>query len=226
MVAPGNPYASNEGWSIAGRDCYEIRRLTSSHDCLHRGAGAHTPKVLVRVGNPEWNPATTKWANEQVGVSQECAERVRGLITMIPEWWSNCQVRMRWRVLEQGSARERESTVCIRFTQVENEGPYANRKVVTKEVEANLLVLVNLIREQCFQQVENFVPGDIRYQGFEDLEGRGKGMITINRRKVSLFEVDVAIGCLLGFHLGNGIQAIVVVPTSGAPSGAKWEQRR
>jgi len=114
---------------------------------------------------------------------------------------------MRWRVLEQGSARERESTVCIRFTQVENEGSYANRQVVTKEVEAYVLVLINLIREQCFQQVENFVPGDIRYQGLEDLQGKGRGMITINRRKVSLFEVDVAIGCLLGFHLGTGIQA-------------------
>jgi hypothetical protein len=89
MVAPGNPYATNEGWSIAGRDCYENRRLTSSHDCLHRGAGAHTPKVLVRVGVPEWNPATTKCVNEQVGVSQECAERVRGLIEMMikmPVW--------------------------------------------------------------------------------------------------------------------------------------------
>jgi hypothetical protein len=32
-------------------------------------------------------------------------------------------------------------------------------------------------------------------------------MITFNRRKASLFEVDVAIGCLLGFYLGNGIQA-------------------
>ena len=97
--------------------------------------------------------------------------------------------------------------MCIRFTQVEHEGPRANRQVTTREVEAEVLGLVNLIREQCFQQVENFVPGDIRYQGFEDLEGRGKGMITINRRKVSLFEADVAIGCLLGFYLGNGIQA-------------------
>jgi hypothetical protein len=76
MVAPGNPYATNEGWSIVWRDCYESRRQTSRHDCLHRGAGAHTPKVLIRVGIPEWNPATTKWVNEQVGVSQECAERV------------------------------------------------------------------------------------------------------------------------------------------------------
>ena len=71
-----------------------------------------------------------------------------------------------------GRARERESTVCIRFTQVENEGSYAHRRVISKEVEADVLVLINLIRDQCFQQVENFVPGDIRYQGFEDLEGR------------------------------------------------------
>ena len=207
MVAPGNPCATNEGWSIAGRDCYESRRLASSHDCLHRVAGAHTPKALVRVGVPEWNPETTKCVNEEVGVSQECAERVRGLIEMMPEWWSNCQVRMRWRALEQGSERERESTVCIRFTQVESEGPCANRQVTTKEVEAEVLGLVNNIGAQCFQHADNFVSGDIRYQGFEDLEGKGKGMITFNRRTASLFEVDVAIGCLLGFYLGNGIQA-------------------
>jgi hypothetical protein len=74
-------------------------------------------------------------------------------------------------------------------------------------VEAEVLSLANNIRAQCFQHAENFVSGDIRYQGFEDLEGKGKGMITFNRRKASLFEVDVAIGCLLGFYLGNGIQA-------------------
>ena len=32
-------------------------------------------------------------------------------------------------------------------------------------------------------------------------------MVTIQRRKVTSFEVDVAMGCLLGFFLGNGIQA-------------------
>ena len=74
MVAPGNPYAANEEWSIAGRDYYESRQLTSSHDCLHRGAGAHAPKVLVKVGVPEWNSATRKWVSEQVGVSQECQQ--------------------------------------------------------------------------------------------------------------------------------------------------------
>jgi hypothetical protein len=126
---------------------------------------------------------------------------------MMPEWWSNCQVRMRWRALEQGSERERQSTVCIRFTQVESEGPCANRQVTTKEVEAEVLGLVNNIGAQCFQHADNFVSGDIRYQGFEDLEGKGKGMITFNRRKASLFEVDAAIGCLLGFYLGNGIQS-------------------
>ena len=29
FLDPGNPYAANEGWSIAGRDCYENRRLTT-----------------------------------------------------------------------------------------------------------------------------------------------------------------------------------------------------
>ena len=74
MVAPGNPYATNEGWSIAGRDYYDNRQLTNNHDCLHRGAGAHAPKVLVQVGVPEWNSATRKWVSEQVGVSQECQQ--------------------------------------------------------------------------------------------------------------------------------------------------------
>jgi hypothetical protein len=81
---------------------------------------------------------------------------------------------MRWRALERGSARERESTVCIRFTQVESEGPCANRQITTKEVEAEVLSLANNIRAQCFQHAENFVSGDIRYQGFEDLEAKAK----------------------------------------------------
>jgi hypothetical protein len=126
---------------------------------------------------------------------------------MIPEWWSLCQVRMRWEMLEQGSERERDSTVCIRIEQVSTEGLAANRKVTARSVEDEILTLVNRIREQCFQYAEDFASGDIRYQGFEDREGLGRGMITIHRRKVTLFEVDVAIGCLLGFYFGNGIRA-------------------
>ena len=53
----------------------------------------------------------------------------------------------------------------------------------------------------------NFHIRDIRYQGFEDQEGLGKGMITIRRRGVEMFEVDTTLGCLLGFYMGNGIQA-------------------
>ena len=97
---------------------------------------------------------------------------------------------MRWEALEQGSEREKESTVCVRIAQARTEGTVTNRNVTTRTVEADILALVNLIREQCFQHVENFVPGDIRYQKFEDQEGLGRGMITINRHKVNLFEVD------------------------------------
>jgi hypothetical protein len=32
-------------------------------------------------------------------------------------------------------------------------------------------------------------------------------MITMRRRGVEVFEIDIALGCLLGFYLGNGIQA-------------------
>jgi hypothetical protein len=115
---------------------------------------------------------------------------------------------MCWEALEQGSEREKDSTVCIRIAQVRTEGPVTNRNVTAKIVEDDILALVNLIHEQCSQHAEDFAPGDIRNQGFEDREGLGRGMVTINRRKVNVFEVDVAIGCLLGFYLGNGIQAV------------------
>jgi hypothetical protein len=207
VVAPGNAYATNEGWSITGRECYDGRMQMSAHGCLHRGAKASTPKVKIQVGIPEWGTSTDKWIQEQSGVSTECSNSVRSLVTVIPEWWSSCRVRMRWEALEQGSEREKESTVCVRIAQARTEDTVTNRNVTARTVEADILVLVNLIREQCFQHTENFVPGDIRYQGFEDQDGLGRSMITLNRRKVNLFEVDVSIGCLLGFYLGNGIQA-------------------
>ena len=71
----------------------------------------------------------------------------------------------------------------------------------------DILKLANHVREQCFQQAETFISRDIRYQGFEDQDGLGKGMITMRRRKVELFEIDIALGCILGFYLANGIQA-------------------
>jgi hypothetical protein len=96
---------------------------------------------------------------------------------------------MRWEALEQGSEREKDSTVCIRIAQVRTEGPVTNRNVTAKIVEDDILALVNLIHEQCSQHAEDFAPGDIRNQGFEDREGLGRGMVTINRRKVNVCHV-------------------------------------
>ena len=114
---------------------------------------------------------------------------------------------MRWEMLEQQSERERESVICIRIEQTRSEDSVDNRQTSARAVEEDILTLVNLIREQYFQQAETFISGDIRYQGFEDQDGLGKGMITMRRRKVEMFEIDIALGCLLGFYLGNGIQA-------------------
>jgi hypothetical protein len=109
-----------------------------------------------------------KWSSEQSGISEECSTSVRHLVSMIPEWWSRCQVRMRWETLEQGSERERDSSVCIRIAQVGTKSPKTNREVTAKIVEDEILTLVNHIREQCFQHAEDFAPGDVRYQGFAD----------------------------------------------------------
>jgi hypothetical protein len=93
--------------------------------------------------------------------------------------------------------------MCIRIEQTRSEDSVDYRQTSARVVEEDILTLVNLIREQCFQEAEAFISGDIRYQGFEDQDGLGKGMITIRRRKVEMFEIDIALGCLLGFYLGN-----------------------
>jgi hypothetical protein len=134
---------------------------------------------------------------------------------MIPEWWSRCQGRMRWETPEQGSARERISTLCIRIAQYSGGQETRNRIVNVREIEGELLQLLNHIQEQCFPHAPKFSTGDLRYQGFEDREGKGRGMVTINRRKVTTFEVDAAMRCILGLFLGNGIQA-------GSGRAYKW----
>jgi hypothetical protein len=109
LVAPGNAYATNEGCSIAGRECYEGRMQTSNHACLHRGAKSSNPKVSVQVGIPECNETTKRWMRNHSGVSKECSTSVQSLVAMIPEWWSRCEVRMRWEMLEQGTGRGQHS---------------------------------------------------------------------------------------------------------------------
>ena len=193
LVTPGNAYATNEGCSIAGKESYTSRTRTGNHKCLHRGAQSCNPRMNIQVGLPECAEAM-KWSDEQSGISEECSTRVLHLVPMIPEWWSRCRVRMRWEAREQGSERERDSSVCIRIAQVGIKSPVVNRVVMAKDVEDEILTLVNHIREQCFQHVEDFAPGDVRYQGFETRDGLGRGMVTIHRRKVTSFEVDVAIG--------------------------------
>jgi hypothetical protein len=64
---------------------------------------------------------------------------------------------MRWEMHEQGSARERDSKVCIRIAQVSTEGLVANRQVTAASVEVEILTLVNRIREQCFEYAEDCV---------------------------------------------------------------------
>jgi hypothetical protein len=64
--------------------------------------------------------------------------------------------------------------------------------------------------------VPEFLESDIRYQGFENKEGQGRGIVTLPKRKVDTFkEVDVAICCILAFYLGNGIQ-------EGSGHAYKW----
>ena len=89
---------------------------------------------------------------------------------------------MRWEMLEQQSERERESVICIRIEQTRSEDSVDNRQTSARAVEEDILTLVNLIREQYFQQAETFISGDIRYQGFEDKDGLGRVMITMRRR--------------------------------------------
>jgi hypothetical protein len=55
----------------------------------------------LKVGIPEWNATMKKWMQEQEGMSHECAITVQNLLEMTTEWWSRCQVRMRWEMLEQ-----------------------------------------------------------------------------------------------------------------------------
>jgi hypothetical protein len=192
LVAQGDRYATNEGCSIAGTESYEGRRKPGNHACLHRGAKSGIPKMHLKVGIPEWNATMEKWMQEQEGMSHESASTVQKLLEMTPEWWSRCQVRMRWEMLEQQSERERESVICIRFEQTRCEDTVSNRQTSARAVEEDILTLVNLIREQCFQQAETFISGDIRYQGFEDQDGLGKGMITMRRRTVEVFEIDIS----------------------------------
>ena len=82
---------------------------------------------------------------------------------------------MRWEMLEQGSERKRDSTVCIRIVQVSTEGLTANRKVMARSVEDEILTLVNRIREQCFQYAEDFASGisDIRVLKTEKAQDEG-----------------------------------------------------
>jgi hypothetical protein len=68
---------------------------------------------------------------------------------------------MRWVMLEQGSERERDSSVSIRIAEVGTERPKTNREVTARIVGDEILVLANHIREQCFQYAEHFAPGDV-----------------------------------------------------------------
>jgi hypothetical protein len=133
-----------------------------------------SPLSLPSRSDTRYNVCVYTYKSEQSGISEECSTSVRHLVSMIPEWWSRCQVRMCWEVLEQGSERESDSSVCIRIAQVGTKSPKTNREVTAKIVEDEILTLVNHIREQCFQHAEDFAPGDVRYQGFEDREGLGK----------------------------------------------------
>jgi hypothetical protein len=90
LVVPGNAYATNEGCSVAGKECYIHRTQTGNHTCLHRGAKSSNPRMNIHVGIPECNEAIMNWSSEQSGIFEECSTSVRHLVSMIPEWWSRC----------------------------------------------------------------------------------------------------------------------------------------
>jgi hypothetical protein len=120
------------------------------HSCLHLGAQSSSPKISVPKKVPESGAKIQKWNRDQTGVSQECAALVMGLATMVPNWWTLCWVRTRWETPEQGSVRGRDSTICIRIKQCNEGVGTRNRSVNAKEVEEELLCIVNQILAQCF----------------------------------------------------------------------------
>ena len=114
---------------------------------------------------------------------------------------------MKWETPEQGSRRERDCALCIRFMQRDGDQAQSAPQQTTRQIELRFMEIANLIREQCFPDNPAFETGDIRYQCFTDSSGGCRGMVTFKRRNEPTFNIDILLGCILGLHLGNDIKA-------------------
>ena len=202
-----NAFAVQEAWSIDGKTAFEARKATGAHDCFHRGARLNKPSLSISVGLTVTHSHVLSYTQARGSEPDEDTQLVDRWCQEAPDWWSLCKVRMRWETPATGSQRERESAVCVRVIQHTKGTADQTQVAEVKEIEKTLLGFANAIVDQCFSEAPKYNPCDIRYQGFTDQTGKGRGMVTISRRSQDTFNTDVAVGCILGFYMGNGISA-------------------
>jgi len=162
-VTLGNAFATQEAWVIAGKTIFENSDQQGTHNCIPRGARAERPCENIPVGLCHNRDAITAWQAAQSVVSQEGVQLVHKLAEAVPEWWSDCVVPMKWETSEQGSRRERDCALCIRFMQHDSDQAQSAPKMTVRQIELRFMGIANLIREQCFPDNPAFETGDIRY---------------------------------------------------------------
>ena len=88
---------------------------------------------------------------------------------------------------------DKSNIVCVRVIQHTKGTADQTQVAEVKEIEKTLLGFVNAIVDQYFSEAPKYNPCDIRYQGFTDQTGKGRGMVTISRRSQDTFNTDVAV---------------------------------
>ena len=75
--------------------------------------------------------------------------------------------------------------------------------------------MVNEIQDRCWQQQAPFKRSEIELSCYRRKDGEWTGMIVLAVRTDSLLEMDVLVGCVLAFYIGNEIRL-------GPASEMKW----
>ena len=139
------------------------------------------------------------------------------VFAMAPAWLQTPAIQAQWQPRMEDKTAERSSSICIRFRQKpgKSEEPILQRQRALQ----GALKMVNEIQDRCWQQQTPFKRSEIElsYYRRRDVEWTGMivSLIVLAVRTGSLLEMDVLVGCVLAFYIGNEISL-------GPASEMKW----
>ena len=117
---------------------------------------------------------------------------------------------------------ESESSVCIRFEQLQVQQQHAGATMTRQQTRSQLVEVLNKIQQVCGADNAPFEVTNVGYMAYINKENKLEGIITIQKRAKETLEDDIAMGAMLAFHIENNVQSVTAQSFKWCPVSGEY----